>query len=107
MFGFSDLIELVISVIKAALAAVALLSLQATGGAAPHKSVYKESGTILHLNPSLRSTHISRSSTEPARYRDEDWERGKSSRDEVSTEVKLLEEKVKVIISFLHCNLNH
>lgn len=68
MFKFSALLVLVISLIKAVLkqvlAAVGLLSLQATGEAA-HKSVYKESGTIPHLTPSLRLTRISRSSTEP------------------------------------------
>lgn len=51
MFKFSTLLVLLICLIKAALkqvfAAAGLLSLQATGGAAPHKSVYKESGPYL------------------------------------------------------------
>ncbi len=75
-------ISLIKAVLKQVLAAVGFLSFLATGGAAPHKSVYKESATIPHLTPSLRSACISHSSKEPARYNDMDWERKKSETKE-------------------------
>lgn len=106
MFKFLALLVLVISRIKAVLkqvlAAVGLLSLQATGEAAPHKSVYKESGTIPHLTPSLRSTCISRTSTEPVRYNDMDWERKKSK---IFHWGKVIIRELKAMLSYLHYNL--
>ncbi len=71
-------ISLIKAVLKQVLAAVGLLSFLATGGAATHKSVYKECGTIPNLTPSLRSTCISNSSKEATHYNAMDWGRKKS-----------------------------